>query len=125
MSRPRGDLVYINRTKPVDVCITGHEDHEDHEVYREYVFVCLTIGKKHTKSVYKYYISGEYDLSDVSGSYKAGRFLFYSDHERRQRRPELYAVAEEAARSLSTPGENVERLYLQRREGYEPGEFLY
>lgn len=110
------NMVYVNRTEPVDVIVLNNEELE---TIRDYAFICPTTDED--QNVFPYLVSMEYNLSDDSDSYIAGRFLFYKDDDL----SEMYALAEEPARSLSTPGEKVERAFLQNRADNEPCKSSY
>lgn len=112
-SKTRLDLVYSNHTRQIDVRL-GEGDKEN---FKDYVFSCVTASNMAEEILYTYYVSQEYNLSDVPNSYIAGRFLFsrlIND------RVLIYAIAEEPAYSLLTSRTDAERAYLRKRTENEP-----
>ena len=119
------EMIYVNRPRVMEVINTvlDDEDDENDEADYEYVFTCLTIDSSGALAVY--HVSGEYNLSDTVDTYLPGRFIFYGYHDEEKTVTDMFAVAEVPGRSLSAPGEHVERLYLIKKGENEPGEFLH
>lgn len=111
--------VYTSPTKLVDV----HFNTESPETIKENVFSCTNYDIHNYALVYL--ASAEYNLSDMpTDSRVEGRFLFYY-RDFTCTVMQLFAVAEKPAKSSSFRGADVERLYLQRRAGNEPGKYTF
>ena len=87
----------------------------------EYAFICrmITHSLINARKVKTYYISREYNVSNSSETFIAGRFIFWPLDDQIH----LIALAEEPAKIVSTSSFNIEVHYLETRG--EPSKFLY
>lgn len=111
-SDPSVPIQYTNPTKLI--VVNG---------WPEYAFICpcRSVAVDESRIILQHYVSREYNVSDAPNNYIAGRFVFtptnYNDENSEIK---IFALAEEPAIALSSPGSEVEREYLQRRVGNEP-----
>jgi len=114
------DIFYARRTKLFQQHLVKPDEQID-LTFKEYVFSCFTIIDKDETNFALHMVSGEYNLSDTSNPYIAGRFIVSSSFDMK----EIYilTVAEEPAKSVSVPGGAAESSYLQMRTSNMPGEF--
>lgn len=125
---------YTNRTTLIDVLSPEHDEEDDDEedenedqtFFKDYAFICLSVAGDYNENRISFYlVSGEYNMSDdPSTSYIPGRFAFYQKESKTSVKLAGFALAEVPATSLYSPGVEVERVYLERRVGNRPGQFV-
>lgn len=111
ISSTRHYMVYTNPIRSVTVLTSYMGNLEPVETVSEFAFLCPVRGPQ--LEIRSYFISVEYDVSDSLNTYIAGRFVFryHGNGE-----TTIFALAEEPATTLSTPGIMVEREYLERKK---------
>lgn len=114
---PVDEMVHTNPVIPIN----NHITEDDPKTVFEYAFTCLTIDERYDEdTVFTYLVSAEYNLSDTPNPYIPGRFIMVCP-DRLDNVITTTAIAEAPAKVLSTPGAIVERLYMEKREGHQPG----
>jgi len=114
------DAVYTNSERLITVILSPVQ------TVPEWAFLCLVRGggPLGQQALHEYFVSKEYNVSDSLNTHIAGRFVFqYSDEH--PKTLHLYALTEVPATTLSIPGINVEREYLERRKNNEPGQISF
>ena len=111
------DIVVVSGTELIDVTLAKSQNKE-----QEDLFVCL-LNDYNAGYINEYLISEEYNMNNTeenssSKNYSPGRFIFKRIPDNGS--VEIIGLAEKLADPLETS--NIERFYLERRKGQEPGE---